>query len=135
MIIRKAEYKDLETINNIYNDAIITRSTADTIPVTFQAREEWFKNHDPNKYPVFVAENNGEILGWLSFSPYRGGRYAVRHSAEISYYVATNHQKKGVGSEFVKYALKIAPDYNLKNLFGIILETNIGSIKLMYLFY
>ena len=131
MIIRKAGEKDLEAINRIYNQAVELKATADTVPVGMENRREWFSRHDPAFYPVFVSETNEQVSGWLSFSPYRPGRHALRYTAEISYYVDRSFHKTGIGTSLVCFAIENAPQYHFRNLFAIILETNAGSIRLM----
>jgi L-amino acid N-acyltransferase YncA len=131
MFIRIATHKDLEAINNIYNQAVIGGQTADITPVSMESRIKWFEGHDERTHPVFVAEENNQIMGWLSFSAYRQGRMGLRHTAEISYYVDTSHRGKGVGSMLVEQALKVAPEYHFKTLFAVILENNNPSIKLV----
>src|ERR1035437_6750255 len=131
MIIRIATYKDLETINDIYNQAVMGGQTADITPVDIESRKKWFEAHDEKTYPVFVAEENNKVVGWLSFSSYRQGRKGLRFTSEISYYVDNDHRGKGVGTMLVEHALKIASQYHFKTLFAVILENNAASIKLV----
>ena len=132
MNIRLAGKKDLHAINDIANQAIKTGvSNAYTTPITIRGRKQWFKRHDRLRFPVFVCEKEKQIIGWLAFSPYRGGRNALQITAEISYYVHEKYQKQGVGSLMVAHAIKIAPTYQFKNLFAIILDENKASIHLM----
>jgi L-amino acid N-acyltransferase YncA len=131
MKIRKAEAKDLNAINEIYNQAIAIKATADLEPISIQSRQKWFKDHNPDSYPVFVAEENGNVIGWLSFSAYRCGRKALRHTAEISYYIHEQYRREGIGSQLIKFALEIAISLHFKTLFAIILENNTPSIKLL----
>jgi phosphinothricin acetyltransferase len=129
--IRIATAADLESINEIYNQAVLHKLTADTTKIELDQREEWFKVHDEKTYPVFVYIKYTKIVGWLSFSPYRLGRQALKATAEISYYLEESSQKKGIGTALVNFAKAEADRYNFKNLFAIILENNHGSVKLM----
>jgi phosphinothricin acetyltransferase len=70
-------------------------------------------------------------VGYLSISPYRKGRDALRYAAEVSYYVDFNHHKKEVGSALMNHALQYCKEEGLKTLFAILLETNIASISLL----
>jgi len=131
MHIRIASKEDLPEINEIYNQSIPGRmSTADINPVTLDEREAWFDSHD-NNHPVYVAEENGKVVGWVSISAYRPGRRALRYTAEISYFVHKDFQKKGVGSKMMEYAIEYAPKLGVRNLFAILLENNLPSIKLL----
>ena len=70
-------------------------------------------------------------MGWCSLTAYRGGRAAVRRTAEISYYVARSARGRGVGRALVERALGDAPSLGLRVLFAIILEPNTASVRLM----
>jgi L-amino acid N-acyltransferase YncA len=132
MIIRPATAEDLESINEIYNQSINSNiSTAHTEPVSMQYRQSWFEMHIGNNSPIFVAETGNQIAGWLSLSPYRLGRGALSKVAEISYYIHKDFQSQGIGSMLMKYAISECPKYNIKNLIAILIQANIGSIKLL----
>jgi L-amino acid N-acyltransferase YncA len=130
--IRLATLNDLVSIDEIYNEAIAQKfKTADTIPFDWQQRVKWFQEHPPNKYPVWVAEVDGRVWGWVSLSPYRPGRKALEITAEISYYIHSSFQRKGIGSALLKFALRAAPDYNIKNILAILMDRNMASVKLL----
>ncbi len=130
--IRIAEITDLPDIVAIYNQAVPTRrSTANTIPWTIEGRTVWFQEHEPNHYPIFVAEVNHQVVGWCSLSAYRPGRLALRFTAEISYYVDNAYQKQGVGGVLISHALRVCPALKIKNVIAVIIEVNQGSKKLL----
>ena len=63
---RIAKIEDLPQIVEIYNQAIVSKkSTGDTRKFTVEERLGWFKDHDPNKYPIIVAYNSNKILGYI----------------------------------------------------------------------
>ena len=132
MSIRTAVESDLAQIVAIYNQAVATgTSTAETDPTTVEARPNWLRSHHSDQYPIYVDVESEEIRGWCSLSPYRPGRMALRHTAEISYYVHENHHRKGVASGLIHHAIADCARLNLKSLFGILLETNTASIRLL----
>jgi L-amino acid N-acyltransferase YncA len=131
VLIRIATYKDLEEINDIYNQAVEKGQTADLIAIDMESRKKWFEAHEEKTYPVFVAEENNKIIGWLSFSSYRQGRLGLRFTSEISYYIDKNHRRKGVGTKLIEHSLKMASHYHFKTLFAVILENNSPSIMLV----
>ncbi len=131
-MIRLAEEKDLVGINDIYNQAVLAEfETGDVIPVSMQERLYWFAKHSPEKYPVFVFENNHEIYGWLSFSAYRFGRGAFDHTVEISYYIHQKYKRRGVATALIEHAIKETKKLDIKTLVAIILDPNTISIQLM----
>lgn len=132
MKIRTATEKDLEAINNIYNQVIpYEMSTADMEPYNMDERIRWFNSCDRSRYPVFVAETGYDIAGYFSFSPYRPRRLAMRYTSEISYFNDEKYRQKGIGSLLMDHALKEAPSYSFKTLIAILLAHNVASIKLL----
>jgi L-amino acid N-acyltransferase YncA len=129
--IRIATLADLPRIVEIYNQAIAARNaTADTVPFTVDQRLDWFRLHVPEEYPIFAYGGTGEVLGWLSVSPYRG-RPALRRTAEVSYYVDYGHQKQGIGSALLAHALADAERIGKRVYLAILLEWNTGSLRLL----
>ena len=132
MEIRIAQREDLPAIVEIYNQAIATKnSTAETVPVAVQDKTDWFNQHIPDKYPLFVAEVNHSVIGWASLSPYRPGRDAFRHVAEISFYLHEDFQGKGLGTALIAYVLEKSNEYHFHQLIAMILDKNTHSIHLL----
>jgi len=130
-MIRPATLSDLPAIVGIYNEAVADRfATADTSPVTVEQRRSWFDDHDDD-YPICVLEAEGSIRGWYSLSTYRSGRPAVRHTAELSYYVGADSRGRGYGTALIAHAMAEALRLDKRVLFCIILERNEASIGLV----
>lgn len=130
MILRDASAEDLPSIVAIYNSSIPSRlATADTEPVSVESRHDWFTAHTALTHPLWVAEADGDIAGWLSFQPFYG-RPAYRATAELSVYVAPTYQRQGVGSELLDAALYAAPDLKLKTLLAFVFGHNRASLHL-----
>jgi phosphinothricin acetyltransferase len=130
-MIRIAEKSDIEHIDSIYNEAVARGfCTADLAPIGMDKRLEWFEAHPADKFPVYVYVEDGKVVGWASLSPYRK-RKALAEVAEISYYVASTHHRKGIATQLVDFALKDTERLNLRIIFAIIIEGNIPSIRLM----
>jgi phosphinothricin acetyltransferase len=92
--VRSATPDDAAGIARIYNQGIRGRGA------TFETRErtaadvaQWFL--DP-RFPILVAEEGGEIVGWAAASSYRP-RDCYAGIAEYSIYVASEHHGKGIG--------------------------------------
>lgn len=132
MNIRIARDQDLEAIVEIYNQAItVGQKTADTIPVSVEYRKGWFEEHKPDRYPILVAERDDSILGYLTISAYRPGRAALRHTAEVSYYVHFDYQRQGTASALLQHAIDMCPSLKIKTLFAILIDSNAASIGLL----
>ena len=132
MHIRTANEKDFADIVKIYNHAVDEKfATADTEHVSLESRKEWFAQHSPQTYPIYVAEENGEIIGWCSLSPHRPGRKALRTVAEISYYIHKDHRRKGVAISLITNTIESAKNLGFKNLISILLDLNKPSIHIL----
>ncbi len=134
MNIRLANISEAEInkINDIYNEAAKLKFlTADTQPTTLTDRIKWLLSYNQTEYPVYVAVDNYDVIGWMAIRPYREGRAALRYTKEISYYVAQEHLGKGVGTKLMNHVVAFAPTLQIKNLIAIVLEKNMASIKLL----
>ncbi|CAN5154542.1 GNAT family N-acetyltransferase [soil metagenome] len=97
MIIRPAAAADIEPILGIFNAAIRT-STAiwRDAEVDYADRERWLDDHRRTGDTVLVAEVDGVVAGYASFSQWRG-LVGFRFSVENSIYIAEGFQGQGIG--------------------------------------
>ena len=131
LAVRDAVEGDLPAIVEIYNATVPGRMvTADTEPVTVPSRLPWFREHRAGRRPLWVAEADGRVVAWLSFSSFYG-RPAYDATAEISVYVAPGCRRKGVGRELLRRAIAYAPAIGVRALVGFIFAHNIPSIRLL----
>ncbi|MCS6813336.1 MAG: GNAT family N-acetyltransferase [Cyanobacteria bacterium] len=130
MLIRDAAESDLPAIVAIYNTTIPSRMvTGDLEPVTVDSRRDWFHAHQPDRYPLWVAEADGIITGWLGFQAFYG-RCAYRSTAELSLYVHPEFRRQGVGRFLVETAIGKSPYLGITTLVGFIFGHNLPSLKL-----
>jgi phosphinothricin acetyltransferase len=131
---RPGTREDLERIVEIYNSTIPSRMvTGDMEPVPVAAREAWFGEHDPVSRPLWIAEQDGECVGWLSLSSFYG-RPAYSATVEVSLYVDQNHRGRGVGSYLLSQAIAVAPRIGIETLLGFIFSHNEPSLSLFHKF-
>ncbi len=127
---RDAVAGDLPAIVGIYNATIPGRGvTADLEPVSVESRRAWFDAHDATRRPLWVAIEDGVIVGWLSFSDFYG-RPAYAASVEVSVYLADEARGRGLGKVFLKRAIDGAPACGVKTLIGFIFGHNAASLAL-----
>lgn len=130
--MRTANQDDWARIIEIYNQAVLENGkTADTEPQTVEGRKDWLKLHLNSRYPILLAEQNSQIVGWCSLSPHRPGRKALEKTAEISYYVDQNYRGNGIGSLLIKSAIETSRKNGIKNLFAILLDINKSSVSIL----
>ncbi|MDR0723109.1 MAG: GNAT family N-acetyltransferase [Treponema sp.] len=132
MNIRNAKTEDIDRINDIYNQAIHEKfKVAYVTPWTKHRRLEWFKEHTIEEYPIYVAEIDTTVIGFVFINPYRPGRKALKQTAEISYFVDNNYRRKGIGRKLIEYMESKCSKLGIKTLFAIIIDNNEESVKLI----
>lgn len=131
-LIRQAEAADLERLTQIYNQAIEAgHCTCDTEPFSAQARQYWFAEHQKERFPIFVYESEGRVLGYVTLSPYRSERMALRMVCEVSYYLDFEAHGRGIGSQLLEHAILEAGRLGFRHMIAILLESNRASIALL----
>ncbi len=97
-IIRDATEADLPAILAITNQAIAeTTAVWNNTPATLEARAAWLRDRRGRGFPVLVAEDAGEVLGFASFGDFRPFE-GYLHTVEHSIYVAPGAQRRGIGA-------------------------------------
>ncbi|HET7481031.1 MAG TPA: GNAT family N-acetyltransferase [Rubrobacteraceae bacterium] len=131
MEIRHAIEADLPVILEIYNSTIPSRMvSADTEPVSVEQRLPWFRAHDPARRPILVAEEGGEVVGWISLSDFYDGRPAYHQTAEIGIYVRDGFRGRGIGRRLLEEVIRRAPELGIKTLTAGAFGHNGPSLKL-----
>ncbi|WP_144513205.1 GNAT family N-acetyltransferase [Bacillus sp. FJAT-22090] len=127
---RDARTEDLPLIIDIYNSAIPSRmATADTEFISISDRLEWFKEHTPDKRPLWIIEYEGNVSGWVSFQSFYG-RPAYNGTAEVSIYFDQSIRGKGLGKRTLNKVIEECPKLEIDTLLGFIFEHNEPSIRL-----
>ncbi len=127
---RVAEAADLPQIVAIYNSTVASRQvTADTEPVSVESRQTWFAAHQRQDRPLWVVEQAGQVVGWLSFSSFYG-RPAYQGCAEVSIYLAELVRGQGLGRFLLQSAIDFAPSIALHTLLGFVFGHNTPSVQM-----
>ena len=103
--------------------------TADLEPVSVESKMAWFEAHNHETRPLWVVEEGGKMIAWTSFQSFYG-RPAYNGTAEVSIYITTASQGKGLGKILLEKALAECPKLDIKNLLGFIFGHNLPSIHL-----
>jgi L-amino acid N-acyltransferase len=128
--IRTALETDLEAMLEIYNDVIVnTTAVYDYEPHTLEMRRQWFRIKEAQGYPVFVAEDNGRVVGFSSIGPFRAWA-AYKYSVENSVYVAADQRGKGIGKKLIEPLIRASEQLNMHTIIAGIDATNEASILL-----
>lgn len=125
--VRRAEPGDAARIAEIYNEGIRGRGA------TFETRERapeevrgWLE--DP-RYPVLVAESEGEVVGWVAASGYRP-RECYAGIAEFSVYVDAGARGRGVGDALMREFLPVLEAGRFWKVLSRIFPENRASLAL-----
>jgi L-amino acid N-acyltransferase len=127
--IRRAELRDLESICQIYNEAILSSTaTFDTEPSSPEERRIWFVSHN-DRYPILVAELQGKIAGWAALTRF-SDRPAYDGTAETSFYVASEYRGRGIGWKLKEALIEEARRIGFHTLIARVAEGSKASLVL-----
>lgn len=129
LIVRHATEADLPAITEIYNQGIRSRTA------TFETRERTVEDlrgwlGQPH-HPLLVADQEGQVVGWVHASSYRP-RECYAGVAEFSVYVAANARGQGVGDALLQAFLVACEQAGLWKLVSRIFPENSASLALCH---
>src|SRR5262245_16979134 len=116
--IRLATDADLPAINEIYNYYVARSTCTYQLELeTLLTRQDWFARHPSNKYPVTIAEVDGQVVGWGSLSKFRD-RAAYDPTVEASVYIRHDHHRRGIGRALLVDLIQRARAIGFHSLIG-----------------
>jgi len=126
---RLATIEDAEATRSIYN-LEVTESTVtfDLVPRTLEQQQAYLVARS-GAHAVLVAEDDGDIVGFASFSPYRD-RPAYSTTVEDSVYVRRDQQGKGVGTLLLGELVALARSHGFHAIMARIVGGHDASIAL-----
>ena len=128
--VRTAREQDLPQLLAIYNDIILnTTAVYDYEPHTIEMRKQWWETKQMQGYPVFVAEDQGVILGFSSFGPFRAWA-AYKYCVENSVYVAATARGRGIGKILLAPVINASRELGMHTIIAGIDATNEASLQL-----
>ncbi len=128
--IEPATEADLPELLAIYND-IIAHTTAvwQYNPHTLSMRKEWFRDKQEQGWPVLVAKEAGEVLGYATIGPFRNWE-GYRFTVENSVYVDAAQRGKGIGRALLQATIDAAREKHLHAVVAGIDAENASSLHL-----
>ena len=128
--IRDALLTDMPAVLAIYNDAVLnTTAIWNEQPVDLANRQAWFDARQAQGYPILVATENEQVIGYASFGDWRafeGYRYSVEHSV----YVRNDQRGKGLGPRLMQALIERAGTCGKHVMVAAIESGNLASIRL-----
>jgi L-amino acid N-acyltransferase YncA len=128
--IRTAQRADLPQILAIFNE-VIANSTAVYFlePTTLEERTAWFEARERGGYPVLVAMDGADVLGFSTFGEFRGAWAGYRYSVEHSVHVRADRRGRGIGRALVEALFPHAATMGKHVIIGGIDADNAASIR------
>jgi len=129
VVIRRASSGDVPAVTEIYNEAILTTTaTFDLEPKTTAERERWLEAHS-GRYPVLVAEIDGDVVGWAALTAW-SDRAAYADTAETALYVHSSYRDRGIGRRLKQALIEEARCQRFHTLIARVTEDSEASIHL-----
>lgn len=124
--IRNVSLSDAQAIADIYNYYIAnTTITFETELVTKEEMERRIQEISA-KYPYFVYEEDGKVIGYCYAHPWRT-RAAFLHTLETSVYLDHQEKHHGVGALLVKHLIELCRAQGYHVLIACITSENTDS--------
>lgn len=130
VIVRDAEASDLPAILAIYNEAVAnTTASWDHEPVSLDDRRARHEAARANGWALVVAERDGAVAGFGSWSPFRA-KVGWSKTMEHSVYLAPNARGLGIGRLLMDALIDAARRAGVHVLVGVLDGTNEASVRL-----
>jgi phosphinothricin acetyltransferase len=128
-LLRPARDADNPQIAAIWNLEVTGGlTTTETRPRSPAAQRAWLARHDDD-YPVVVAVDGDEVLGFGALAPYRRSP-AFHHTVEDSVYVRTDQRGRGLGGLLLERLLAQACERGHHSVLARVTAVNTPSLRL-----
>lgn len=132
VLIRDATAADLPAIRELYN-ALILRTTIawSEEEQTAEERAAWFEQQRARSYPVLVADDQGDVVGFAAYGDFRGaGKWpGYRFTVEHTIHVREDRWSAGVGRVLLTALIDRACDAGMHVMVAAIDADNDASIR------
>ena len=125
MLVRPLDPDDYSAVAAVFAEGIATGLA--TFETEVPAWDEWDEGHLADHR--FVAELDGEVVGWIAVVPY-SRRAVYRGVGEESVYVAERARGRGVGRALLEAVIESARDGGLWTLQAGVFTDNAASLAL-----
>ncbi len=128
-VLRLARLDDAEALLEIYNAEVLGSTvTFDLRPRTLEEQQQWLVARS-GALAVVVAEEDGEVVGFASISPYRD-RPAYSTTVEDSVYVRRDRRGTGLGRALLGEIVDVATRQGFHTVMARIVGHHSASIEM-----
>lgn len=128
IIIREYQKSDAAAILDIINYNILNATALYDYTIrSLEQQESILESKIQSGFPVIVAENNGDVVGFGMYSEFRF-REAYKFTVEHSVYVNQTNQGLGIGKLLLTELIQLAKKQGLHTMIGVIDAENQNSI-------
>ena len=130
LTLRTANESDLPGILAIYNHAVRhTTAIWNETEVDLENRRAWLQLRQSKNFPVLVAVEENNILGYASYGEWRAFD-GYRHTVEHSIYIHEQARGRGLGRQLMQALIEHARTQNIHVMIAGIDASNQASIRL-----
>ncbi|HOW14059.1 GNAT family N-acetyltransferase [Methanosarcina sp.] len=131
-LIREASTEDIPGMLEVFN-YYIENSFASYIetsvgPEFFQVIQNEKEQEKDDRFPFYVIEENGKIIGLGALRPYFPFPN-FRHTGVVSYFILPGHTRKGLGSRMLEKLFAEAREKKMKSLLANVSSKNEASLN------
>jgi len=127
---RLVERRDADALRAIYNVEVLESTvTFDLVPRMRAEQVAWIDEHSGGHPAIVAVDDDGEVGGFASLSPYRP-RPAYATTVEDSVYVRRDRRGRGIGRLLLGDLVELARDHGFHSVIGRIVGDHEASIAL-----
>jgi len=127
---RLVERRDADALRAIYNVEVLESTvTFDLVPRMRAEQVAWIDEHSGGHPAIVAVDDDGEVGGFASLSPYRP-RPAYATTVEDSVYVDADYQGRGIGKLLLGELVRLGTAHGFHAMIWRVVDKNEPSIKL-----
>ena len=122
--IRGGTPEDAEGIANVLNEIILERTYSSlSEPFSVEAEREFIASMD-ERAAIFVAEADGEIVGFQTIEPFANYSRALAHVGVVGTFVLEEFRRQGIGRRLFYKSLEFASLMGYEKIIAYVRRTN-----------